>query len=223
MQPVIDDRKNVLHAFDLLAREIEVDILQNIFKIWNKNKLDGLKEHIDFLLQVFATKKRKISQQQVEDFTPELQRLQYTQMFLTFKTQVHIHPDLAALVQEGLNVDKNKKFDNNSEVKVKAILAKAKEVCGKTLPGLGITEAERIQIVKAIGLSPGHWFKCPKGHVYAIADCGGAVVESRCGECGEAIGGTSHRLRSDNTHFAGMDNASHPAWSEQANMENYQF
>ena len=29
--------------------------------------------------------------------------------------------------------------------------------------GLGITDSERIEIVKAMGLSKGHWFKCPKG------------------------------------------------------------
>jgi hypothetical protein len=221
MQPVVDDRKNVMHAFDLLAREIEVDILGNICKTWARCKLDELKEHIDFLLQVFETKKRRISQQQVEDFTPELQRLQYTQMFLTYKGQISIYPQLAGLVKEGLDVDRLKRFDRNSEGRVKAILAKAKEMC-KNLPGLGISEAERIQIVNAIGLSPGHWFKCPNGHVYAIADCGGAVMESKCGECGSAVGGAGHRLRSDNTFFGGMDQARHPAWSEQANMRNYE-
>jgi hypothetical protein len=221
MQPVIDDRKNVMHAFDLLAREIEVDILQNIFKIWTKGKIDELKDHIDFLLQVFATKKRKISQQQVEDFTPELQRLQYTQMFLTYKAQVSVYPQLAGLVTEGLNIDRHRKFDRSSEARARAILAKAKEIC-KYLPGLAITEAERIQIVNAIGLASGHWFMCPKGHVYAIANCGGATMESTCNECGSIIGGANHALRSDNSFFSGMDNARHPAWSEQANMANYE-
>lgn len=222
MQPVIDDRKNVLHAFDLLAREIEVDILQNICKIWNKCKIDELKDHIDFLLQVFETKKRRISQQQVEDFTPELQRLQYTQMFLSYKSQVSIHPELHAIVKEGLDVDRFKRFDSNSEVRVKAILAKAKKMIGMYLPGLAITEAERIQIVQAIGLASGRWFSCPKGHLYVIGECGGATEESKCGECDGRIGGTSHRLRSDNTHFRGMDHAQRPAWSDQANMENYE-
>ncbi len=32
-----------------------------------------------------------------------------------------------------------------------------------TSGSLGITEEERIQIVTAMGLQKGHWFKCPKG------------------------------------------------------------
>ena len=29
--------------------------------------------------------------------------------------------------------------------------------------GLGISDQERVQIVKAMGLAQGHWYKCPKG------------------------------------------------------------
>ena len=65
-------------------------------------------------------------------------------------------------------------------------------------------------------------FKFP-GHVYAIGDCGGATVESKCPECGSTIGGQGHALRTDNTFAPEMDGAQHPAWSEQANMMNYRF
>lgn len=70
-------------------------------------------------------------------------------------------------------------------------------------------------------LSKGHWYKCPNGHIYAIGDCGGATVESRCPECKAKIGGSSHRLREDNALASEMDGATHSAWSEQAYMENY--
>lgn len=40
----------------------------------------------------------------------------------------------------------------------------------------------------------GHYYRCPNGHTYAIANCGGAVIESKCPECGEVIGGSGHRL-----------------------------
>ena len=43
-----------------------------------------------------------------------------------------------------------------------------------------LTPEEKRQIVKAIGLSKGHWFKCPRGHVYAIGECGGAMETSKC-------------------------------------------
>lgn len=59
------------------------------------------------------------------------------------------------------------------------------------------------------------------GHVYAIGDCGGATEESVCPECKSTIGGSSHRLREDNAVATEMDGATHPAWSEQAHLENY--
>ncbi len=72
----------------------------------------------------------------------------------------------------------------------------------------------------AVELTP----QCPQGHVYTIGDvrlahlclfyaqklpadsqCGQAVVESTCLECGAPIGGSSHTLRGDNTRDAQMD------------------
>jgi hypothetical protein len=86
-----------------------------------------------------------------------------------------------------------------------------------------ITKEEKIQIVRAVGLKQGHWFKCPNGHYYAIGECGGAMEESKCPECGAGIGGQHHRLADDNELAPEMDGAAHPAWSDQANMGNYQF
>jgi len=88
--------------------------------------------------------------------------------------------------------------------------------------GVGcITEQERIEIVKAIGLSKGHWFKCPNGHYYCIGECGGAMEQAKCPECKAVIGGTSHRLTTGNEHAPEMDNSRHAAWSDAANLENY--
>ncbi|XP_076435849.1 NFX1-type zinc finger-containing protein 1-like [Babylonia areolata] len=78
--------------------------------------------------------------------------------------------------------------------------------------GLRISDTERVMIVKAMGLGQGHWFKCPEGHVYAIADCGGATVESRCPDCRAVIGGTGHRVAEDNDLAREMDGATGPAW-----------
>ena len=85
----------------------------------------------------------------------------------------------------------------------------------------GLTEAERIEIVSAIGLTKGHWFKCPNGHFYCIGECGGAMQEARCPECGAKIGGQSHRLTEDNQLAPEMDGARHAAWSEAANLANF--
>ena len=86
-----------------------------------------------------------------------------------------------------------------------------------------VTKEEKIQIVRAIGLKQGHWFKCRNGHFYAIGECGGAMEESKCPECGAVIGGQHHRLADDNELAPEMDGAAHAAWSDQANMQNYQL
>ena len=88
--------------------------------------------------------------------------------------------------------------------------------------GIGyITEQEKIEIVKAVGLSKGHWFKCPNGHYYCIGECGGAMELAKCPECKADIGGTSHQLTSGNVHAREMDGSRHAAWSDAANLENY--
>ena len=87
----------------------------------------------------------------------------------------------------------------------------------------GLTEAERVEIVTAMGLTKGHWFKCPNGHYYCITECGGATQEAKCPDCDARIGGANHTLRSDNSLAPEIDGAQHAAWSDQANMGNYQF
>ncbi|PFX21266.1 NFX1-type zinc finger-containing protein 1-like [Stylophora pistillata] len=86
---------------------------------------------------------------------------------------------------------------------------------------LPLTPEEKQQIVTAMGLKQGHWYKCPKGHIYAITECGRAMEKSTCPDCGAVIGGESHRLVEDNEVATEMVGARYPAWSEQANMENY--
>ena len=89
--------------------------------------------------------------------------------------------------------------------------------------GLGISEEERVQIVKAMGYRRGHWFKCPNGHIYVIGDCGGAMQRAKCPECQEVIGGENHTLERSNRLASEMDGAQHPAWSDTANnMMNYE-
>ncbi|KAG8191754.1 hypothetical protein JTE90_008817 [Oedothorax gibbosus] len=88
---------------------------------------------------------------------------------------------------------------------------------------INVTELEKHSILKAMGLSKGHWYQCPNGHVYCITECGGAMQESKCNECGENIGGAQHRILSTNRVATAMDGARHSAWSDTRNMENYQF
>ena len=88
--------------------------------------------------------------------------------------------------------------------------------------GLGvITPEEKAQIVEAIGLKKGHWFKCRNGHFYSIGECGGAMEKGVCPECHEEIGGGHHMLTEGNELAPEMDGAEYAAYSDQANLENY--
>jgi hypothetical protein len=49
-----------------------------------------------------------------------------------------------------------------------------------------------------------HWYQCPNGHPYYIGECGGAMQESRCLECGERVGGRSHQLVQTNSRWSGL-------------------
>ncbi|KAM5135150.1 NFX1-type zinc finger-containing protein 1 [Mantella aurantiaca] len=112
-------------------------------------------------------------------------------------------------------LESNKPFTAEDEIFAKA---KLKEL-DKCLPnsGLGITETERVMIVKAMNLTTGHWFKCPNEHVYCITECGGAMEQSQCPECKEGIGGSNHALLPTNRLASEMDGARHSAWSDIAN------
>ena len=48
-----------------------------------------------------------------------------------------------------------------------------------------------------------HWYQCPNGHPYFIGECGQAMQESRCIECGEPVGGSGHSLLGTNRGAGG--------------------
>ncbi|GJP61447.1 hypothetical protein CLOP_g18608 [Closterium sp. NIES-67] len=89
----------------------------------------------------------------------------------------------------------------------------ARRILNKELPALEtsvrdepryfvLTEREKEEVYRAMDLGGGHWYRCRNGHVYAIGECGGAMQESSCPECGEVVGGSSHVLREGNTSAA---------------------
>ncbi|KAI8351963.1 hypothetical protein B0O80DRAFT_455126 [Mortierella sp. GBAus27b] len=64
-----------------------------------------------------------------------------------------------------------------------------------------LTKDEKIEIFRAMnqGLQgSGHWYRCINGHTYVIANCGMAMMEAQCPECGATVGGGHHTLREDN-------------------------
>ncbi|KAG9063296.1 hypothetical protein KI688_004178 [Linnemannia hyalina] len=64
-----------------------------------------------------------------------------------------------------------------------------------------LTQAEKFEVFRAMQIElhgAGHFFRCPNGHSYVIGECGGAMQESICPECGAGVGGRSHQLAEGN-------------------------
>lgn len=41
--------------------------------------------------------------------------------------------------------------------------------------------------------STGHWYRCVNGHPFTVGECGRPMQESRCPQCGAAVGGQHHQ------------------------------
>ncbi|KAK9765033.1 hypothetical protein K7432_006968 [Basidiobolus ranarum] len=68
-----------------------------------------------------------------------------------------------------------------------------------------VTKEEKAELFRAMShdiRGTGHWYRCPNGHTYVIADCGMAMQTSQCPECGATIGGLNHELLTDNVYDA---------------------
>ncbi|MGH0131754.1 UNVERIFIED_CONTAM: hypothetical protein FKN15_048582 [Acipenser sinensis] len=165
----------------------------------------------------------RFSEQQLSDLKSEIQRLTFLADFNMRCKQAssrrlgpEVRSELAGLrgVLEG-----TERFTGQDEQQVGEKLKELESALPRN--GLGISEAERVMIVKAMNFPKGHWYKCPNNHVYAIGDCGGATERRHCPECNEAIGGTNHTLVSGNQVASEMDGAQHAAWSEANNLLNF--
>ena len=181
----------------------------------------SLSDARSFVMQDF------LSHQQVSDIRSEIRRLlcavkmcdllckmHNNQCKLTPEDEQSVKLTVQQLYCGGWKRAKLNEEDEESVLELIKQLSKSYQVNG-------ITERERKQIVEAMGFSRGHWFKCPNGHYYCIADCGGAMQESKCPDCGALIGGRNHTLTADNAHAPEMDGSLHPAWSEAANLANF--
>ncbi|NXS45373.1 ZNFX1 protein, partial [Balaeniceps rex] len=204
--------ENQLNFYERVA-----DLTNSMSKI-DVSERKGLRKRLDEVQEWLDKPRLSFTGQELSDLQSEIQRLTYLLSLLARCKSASgmITPALAAEIASAREIlEGTKKFTEEDEAAVKADLER---LC-TTLPvsGLGISEAERVQIVSAIGCPRGHWFKCRNGHIYVIGDCGGAMERSKCPECHAVIGGTNHTLDSTNSLASEMDGATHAAWSETAN------
>ncbi|NXX81788.1 ZNFX1 protein, partial [Urocolius indicus] len=204
--------ENQLNFYERVA-----DLTNSLSKI-DASERKGLRKRLDEVQEWLDKPRLSFTVQELSDLQSEIQRLTYLLSLLARckGARAMITPALAAEIASTREIlEGTKKFTEKDEAAVKAELER---LC-TALPasGLGISEAERVQIVSAIGCPRGHWFKCKNGHIYVIGDCGGAMERSRCPECHAVIGGANHTLDSSNSLASEMDDATHAAWSETAN------
>ncbi|KAL4130028.1 hypothetical protein PRIC2_006034 [Phytophthora ramorum] len=51
----------------------------------------------------------------------------------------------------------------------------------------------------------GHWYRCVNGHSYSIGECGMAMEQTRCPECGAPVGGANHTFVAGTERDSRMD------------------
>lgn len=154
----------------------------------------------------------RISQQEASDVGCELERFQKMSLLCQlegcpgFNTLTGADRDVYHRVSEvirGLLPYPKDKHDLAVQTSLEHLAKKA---------SITVTRQELDMVNAAMGMNPGHWFKCRNGHPYFIGECGGAMEESKCNECGAPIGGRNHTLRADNTLASEIDHASGPAY-----------
>ncbi|XP_032931022.1 NFX1-type zinc finger-containing protein 1 isoform X2 [Catharus ustulatus] len=203
--------ENLLNFYKRVA-----DLTDFLDKI-DQNERRGLTKRLDEVQRWLDKQRINFTEQELTDLQSEIQRLTYLLNLLArCKGNKTMSTDIAEEIKSAREIlEGTKKFTEEDEAAVKAHLNKINAVLPVSV--LGISEAERVEIVRAIGCPRGHWFKCRNGHIYVIGECGGAMQTSTCPECHEVIGGTNHTLDSSNSLAPEMDGATHAAWSDIAN------
>lgn len=72
-----------------------------------------------------------------------------------------------------------------------------------------VTAEEMRAVYKAMSrelMGTGHWYTCENNHPFTIGECGMAMEEARCPECGARIGGQNHRAVEGVRHAVEIEN-----------------
>ncbi|XP_035691669.1 NFX1-type zinc finger-containing protein 1-like [Branchiostoma floridae] len=208
----------VIHDYDKMLRE-KKDSLTSDSRITYRRHLDKLKS-----ILMHDRFKYKMSDQEVNDLHRELKRvhLEINQSILTNdidRRGVTLGQQESKEIQVLQDLFRRGTFLSTDDLdEGKDILEGVRRRHPELSP---LTKEQKAEIVQAIGLGKGHWYKCPNGHFYAIGECGGANQGGRCPDCGQAIGGQNHALAEGNQHAPEMDGSAYAAWSDAANLNNF--
>ncbi|PKC03010.1 hypothetical protein RhiirA5_452565 [Rhizophagus irregularis] len=109
---------------------------------------------------------------------------------------------IEVIIESNRFKDSEREFKNSIHKRLLDLLENCNEVEEFAINLSGILRMEeKLEIHRAMRTEfrgSGHWYECPNGHPYTIGECGAAMQTSRCPDCNEVIGGSSHRLTSTN-------------------------
>ena len=224
LQPARWKKVKIQSVVDTATLRVQIEILTQVVECCSSTYPHLVGEskakivaHMDMLLRVVRQRGKKISGQEIGDINMEiwrfhrvcqLHRLKSEPNYRAYCNNTEVKKCYETAHQIAYTIQKySKEFD----LKLKNALENFSRVMHSAVK---ITDAERKEIVRAMGYKQGHWYKCPNGHIYIITECGGAMETSRCNVCGAAIGGGSHRLLESNSVATEMDGATRPAWPQ---------
>jgi hypothetical protein len=116
---------------------------------------------------------RNFAEQQINDIQAELKRIHRLIYIEAIVSSLKSTRVLKADEKESIDsmqylTKKTGPFTNEDLQKFDSLVKKLEHL--NNLPGLGITERERVAIVSALNMARGHWYVCPKGHPYVITE-----------------------------------------------------
>ena len=232
----MEQKSSFTNPFRAATLEVQLSILPKIQKLkildanlkplYGKLNISGyspeyIQEELE-VLKIFLMQEC-LSAQEISDCVYELSRLTCSAKLLELLSKIRkkqikiLSNDLKSITEKIKEVHycgwKNAKMTEEQEERVLWLIR-------EMIIEYELIEEEKIKIVSAIGLSKGHWYKCPNGHYYCIGECGGATQRSQCPDCGSTIGGEGHRLAEGNRHAGEMDGSQYAAWSDATNIAN---
>jgi len=144
------------------ARSVDGDTRENLRKL--QDDMKKIKEWLN-------VPRTRLSGQQVRECSMEITR------FDLLSSYYQLHGRIKTTQNELLTDEKKRRFvvmlrqlscgsplNPDKEKSAREIF----EETQKSMSGLGITEQERVQIVQAMAMGQGHWFKCPNGRITLV-------------------------------------------------------
>lgn len=151
-----------------------------------------------FLLDAVEAKKLHLGMQQVTDFNLEVLRLkrvyQVSQLQSHQITSHSVRLQITAFDQF-VTTASIRRYSLEQDTRAESMYQHIQTEIRSLVPGMGITQLELHELRQAIpSIAATKWYKCSKGHFYAVGDCGQLNQSGMCPECKERVGGGSGNM-----------------------------